>query len=294
VIVVGSINVDLCAFIERLPGPGETVMGGTFVREQGGKGANQAVAAARLGAEVILIGMVGDDDLGRAARSKLADEGVNVDAVQIGERHTGVAEILIDSHGENLIAVASGANDELDAALVGESLQQIRASDAVVTSVLEVPSEAVAAAAAVAKDRGWQFILNPAPAATLSRELVSMCNLLTPNEHEVTKLGWGSPEDLLAAGAGSVVVTRGSQGAELFRPDSPMHPQPAFKVDVTDTTGAGDAFTGSLAWALSSGSDLPAAVRTAAACAGLATRGQGARTSMPTQQELRDLLDATN
>jgi ribokinase len=237
--------------------------------------------------------MVGDDEMGRAALTTLADEGVNVDAVGTGERHTGVAEILIDSRGENLIAVASGANDELDPAVVKEALQGVRVSDAVVTSVLEVPVEAILAAASVTKDRGWTFILNPAPAMPLTSDLVSMCDVLTPNEHEVTKLGWDSPEDLLGAGAGSVIVTRGSQGAELFRRTSPVHHQPAFQVDVTDTTGAGDTFTGSLAWALASGSDLPVAVRTAAACAGLATRGKGARTSMPTQPELRALLDAT-
>lgn len=290
-IVVGSINVDLCAFVERLPGPGETVMGGTFVREHGGKGANQAVAAARLGADVTLIGMVGDDDMGRAARSNLADERVNVDEVKVGERHTGVAEILIDSQGENLIAVASGANDELTASAVTESLGRIDVADAVVTSVLEVPMAAVSAAATFATDRGWTFILNPAPAARLTPELVSMCDVLTPNEHEVAKLGWDSPQDLLAAGTGAVIVTRGSQGAELFGTDSSTHHQAAFKVDVTDTTGAGDAFTGSLAWALAGGNDVLAAVRIAAAGAALATREHGARTSMPTRGELQDLLD---
>jgi ribokinase len=133
VIVVGSINVDLCAFVERLPRPGETVIGGTFVREQGGKGANQAVAAARLGARVIMVGMVGDDDLGSAARSNLAGEGVEVGEVGAGAKHTGVAEILIDSRGENLIAVASGANDELTSEVVTEALGRIDAQDAVVT-----------------------------------------------------------------------------------------------------------------------------------------------------------------
>jgi ribokinase len=292
VIVVGSINVDLCAFVERLPRPGETVIGGTFVQEQGGKGANQAVAAARLGARVVLVGMVGDDDLGDAARVDLAGEGVEVGEVKIGERHTGVAEILVDSTGENLIAVASGANDELTASSVTESLDRIDVPEAVLTTVLEIPMAAVNAAASVAKDRGWQLILNPAPAAPLPDELLSMCDVVTPNQHEVVGLGKSSPEELLAAGASSVVVTRSAEGAELLRPGLAPHHQSAFEVDASDTTGAGDAFTGSLAWALAGGSDLPAAVRTATACAALATRSHGARGSMPTPQELQDLLDA--
>jgi ribokinase len=290
VIVVGSINVDLCTFVERLPRPGETVTGGTFVREQGGKGANQAVAAARLGARVVLVGMVGDDEMGESARANLAEEGVDVDEVTFAGRHTGVAEIIIDSAGENLIAVASGANDELTPASVTESLGRIEARDAVMTSVLEIPKAAVTAAAAVANERGWPLILNPAPAAPLSDELLGRCDVLTPNEHEVTGLGRQSPEELLAAGASSVVVTRGAAGAELFRSGQPSHQQPAFQVDATDTTGAGDAFTGSLAWALASGNDLPAALHTAAACAALSTRSHGARGSMPTRQELEEFL----
>jgi ribokinase len=290
VIVVGSINVDLCAFVERLPRPGETVIGGTFVREQGGKGANQAVAAARLGARVIMVGMVGDDDLGSAARSNLAGEGVEVGEVGAGAKHTGVAEILIDSRGENLIAVASGANDELTSEVVTEALGRIDAQDAVVTSVLEVPMPAVTAAASIAGERGWSFILNPAPAAPLSDDLLRRCDVLTPNEHELEGLGRSSAEELLAAGAGAVIVTQGAQGADLFRPGAPAHHQPAFEVEATDTTGAGDAFTGALAWALASGAELTDASRKAAACAALSTLAPGARGGMPTRAQLENLL----
>jgi ribokinase len=290
VIVVGSINVDLCAFVERLPRPGETVIGGTFVREQGGKGANQAVAASRLGARVIMVGMVGDDDLGRAARAALEDERVEVGAVGAGQKHTGVAEILIDAQGENLIAVASGANDELTAERVTEALGRIDAHEAVMTSVLEIPMAAVSAAATIAGERGWTFILNPAPAAPLTGELLARCDVLTPNEHELEGLGRTSAEELLAAGAGAVIVTRGAEGADLFRAGVAAHHQPAFEVDPSDTTGAGDAFTGALAWALASGAELTEATRIAAACGALSTRAAGARGGMPTKAELEDFL----
>jgi ribokinase len=290
VIVVGSINVDLCAFVERLPHPGETVIGGTFEREQGGKGANQAVAAARLGARVIMVGMVGDDDLGSAARANLAGEGVEVGEVRAGAKHTGVAEILIDSRGENLIAVASGANDELTSEAVTGALGRINVQEAVVTSVLEVPVPAVMAAATVAGERGWSFILNPAPAAPLSDDLLRRCDVLTPNEHELEGLGRPSAEELLAGGARAVIVTQGAQGADLFRPAAPAHHQPAFEVEAIDTTGAGDAFTGALAWALASGAELTDAIRTAAACGALSTLAPGARGGMPTRTQLEDFL----
>jgi ribokinase len=290
VVVVGSINVDLCTFVQRLPRPGETVIGGTFERQQGGKGANQAVAAARLGARVIMVGMVGDDDLGRDAREGLGKEGVDVSEVAEGKKHTGVAEILIDENGENLIAVATGANDELTPTSVTESLQRIDAENAVVLSVLEIPLTAVLAAATIAKEKGWQFVLNPAPAAPLGGDLLARCDVLTPNEHEVDQLGRRDPEELLAGGAQAVVVTRGAAGADLLRPGMPTHHQPAFPVEPLDTTGAGDAFTGALAWALAGGRDLEAAVQAAAACAALSTRKRGARTGMPTASELADSL----
>jgi ribokinase len=291
VIVVGSINVDLCTFVKRLPRPGETVIGGTFERQQGGKGANQAVAAARLGAQVLMVGMVGDDDLGRAAREDLASEGVDVGEVAVGKKHTGVAEILIDENAENLIAVATGANDELTAGNVTESLGRIDVEDAVVLSVLEISMAAVSAAATAAHERGWQFILNPAPAAALDADLLSRCDVLTPNEHEVKRLGsWTGAEQLLSAGARAVVVTKGAAGADLLRAAMPLHHQPGLEVEAVDTTGAGDAFTGALAWAVAGGDDLETAVRMAAVCGSLSTRSRGARTGMPTAADVAKFL----
>jgi ribokinase len=146
------------------------------------------------------------------------------------------------------------------------------------------------AAATVAGERGWSFILNPAPAAPLADDLLRRCDVLTPNEHELEGLGRSSAQELLAAGAGAVIVTQGAQGADLFRPGAPAHHQPAFEVEATDTTGAGDAFTGALAWALASGAELTDAIRKAAACGALSTLAPGARGGMPTRAQLENLL----
>jgi ribokinase len=290
VIVVGSINVDLFSYVKSLPRPGETVTGGTYRKAHGGKGANQAVAAARLGADVRLIGTVGEDDLGRASMASLEREGVNVDGVRTGRSHTGVAQIIVDDLGENLIAVAPGANHELTGGMVAESLARIGADHAVVGTVLEVPDDAVLMAARTATKRGWNLVLNPAPARALSREILTECDVLTPNEHEVTELGVSSPEELIDAGAGAVVVTRGSKGADLYRPGLSVRNQPAFEVRAVDTTGAGDAFAGALAWALADGRELEMAVEFAAASAALSTLQRGARAGMPSRAGTEDFL----
>jgi ribokinase len=291
VIIVGSINVDLFVHVERLPRPGETVIGGKYSRAHGGKGANQAVAAARLGAVVTFVGMVGDDDLGRDARDELTKEGVTTGALGIAPNHTGVAEILVDERGENLIAVASGANADLTPEAVEKSLGAIDAQKAIVGAVLEIPMTAVEAAARIAIEKGWTFVLNPAPARPLSAELLKRCHLLTPNQHEVAELGARSPEELIKEGADTVVVTRGSSGADLLRPEAPLHHQDAFDVRAVDTTGAGDAFSGALAWALADGRDLERAVELAAAAAALSTQQPGARTGMPSRTELDRFLN---
>ena len=290
VIVVGSINVDLVTHTTRLPAPGETVIGGRFSLGHGGKGANQAVGAARLGARSFLIGQVGDDDFGEAARAELESEGVILDGLRTSPGRTGVAQILVDARGENLISVASGVNEELTGEMVVDSLRGIEADDAVVATVLEVPDDAVAAAARAASERGWPFVLNPAPARPLDAGIVSLCDVLTPNEHEVAGLGWDSSAELLEAGAGAVVVTKGAGGADLLRPGRPPHHQAAFAVQAVDTTGAGDAFSAALACAVAERQDLAAAVELAAACGALATLRPGARGGMPTRPELDDFL----
>jgi ribokinase len=290
VAVVGSINADLMVSVPRLPAPGETVIGGRFRRAPGGKGGNQAAAAARLGAQTWLVGCVGDDDLGREARQELCEAGVDTSLLAVGRAPTGVAAVITDSAGENAIAVASGANDELDADLVRVACGAVPTADAVVLASLEVPDEAVLAAAEVAAARGWPFVLNPAPARPLAPELLRRCAVLTPNHQEVTALGRSSVQDLLADGLEAVVVTRGAHGADLYRPDQPVLHQPPFAVPVVDTTGAGDAFSAALAWALAAGRSLEEVVRVAAAVGALSTRAVGARASLPDRRTLDHFL----
>jgi ribokinase len=287
VVVVGSVNVDMVFRVPSLPDPGETVVGGTFSRAPGGKGANAAVAAARLGARTWFAGLVGHDELGHQARRDL--EAADVDVSLVGERPspTGVAGILVDRAGRNLIAVASGANADVDGTFVRDALAHIDAPDAVVLANLEVPDDAVAAAAEVAETKGWPFFLNPAPARPVEAGTLARCSLLVANEGEARTLG--SVADLLEAGVGAVVTTRGADGADLYRPGSPAHHQPPFRVNVMDTTGAGDAFCGAVACALSEDLGLEEAVRLGTAAGALACREVGARAGLPDRAELEAL-----
>lgn len=285
VVVVGSANVDHLMRLDHLPAPGETVIGGASSRAPGGKGANQATAAARLGARTWLVGAVGDDDLGRWTREDLDASGVDTTHLATSDEPTGVAQIWIDDDGENAIAVASGANGTVDAPPVERALAEIDVDDAVVLSNLEIPEDAVGAAARRARGRGWRFVLNPAPARPVDRDVLAACDVLTPNEREAEALA-SHAGDLLEAGVGAVVVTLGARGAEIRRPGVGSVWQPAYAVEVRDTTGAGDAFSATLAWALAEGRELEDAVRLAAAGGALACRGIGARSSLATRDEL--------
>ncbi len=290
VIVVGSVNVDLVVALPRLPGPGETVSGGELSIRQGGKGANQAVAAARLGAGTWLVGAIGVDDHGREAKATLAAEGVDLTRLRVVEAPTGVASILVDAVGGNLIAVAAGANATVRPSDVTAAIDELAGPGDVVLANLEIPEDAVRAAAEGARAHGARFVLDPAPARPLSAGLVALCDVLTPNEHEIVGLGFASLDALLDAGAGAIVVTLGSEGADLYRHGETKLHLPAFPVEVVDTTGAGDAFNGALAWALTEGADLERAVVVGSAAGALATRGLGARASMPNRDELGELL----
>jgi ribokinase len=289
VVVVGSANVDLFMHVPRLPDPGETVIGGTFSRAPGGKGANQAAAAAMLGARTWFVGKVGEDDLGVWTRADLEGTGVNCSELGTSTLPTGVAQIWVDEAGENAITVASGANADLDGPFVRYALAQIDVEHGVVLANLEIPDSAVAAAAQGASERGWPFVLNPAPARPLAGSLLALTTLLTPNRAEALALA-PDVERLLEAGVGAVVVTLGNVGAEVHRPGRRVHRQPAFGVDVRDTTGAGDAFSATLAWAIGERRDLTEAVRLAAAAAALATRAIGARASLATREELEAFI----
>jgi ribokinase len=285
VVVVGSVNADLVVSVRQLPRAGETVSGGTFARHGGGKGANQAVAAARAGARVALVAAVGADDLGDEALRELAAEGIDVSAVQrLDDVPTGVAVIVVDERGENQIAVASGANAALTGEAVAAALPPLSRGDGVVLLGHEVPPEAVAAGAAAARAAGWQAILNPAPARDLIEGLDGV--ILTPNADEARRL---SGEDDVAAAARAlaartgapVLITLGADGALL---DGESFPAPP--VDVVDTTGAGDAVNGALAARLAAGDPLHDAVRFALAAASLSTRSPGARAGMPRREDV--------
>jgi ribokinase len=283
VLVIGSINADLVVTLDRLPEAGETVTGGRFARHGGGKGANQAVAAARAGARVRFAGAVGDDDLGAAAIDELAAEGIDVRAIaRLDAEPTGVALIAVDREGRNQIAVASGANARVDAALVARALAAapLAAHDVVLLG-FEVPDEAVVAGARAAAEAGARAILNPAPARDLPDGLLDHGVLLTPNGLEAAALT-GETEPAAAARAlarradAPVIVTVGADGALLAGPDG-IVAIAAPEVDVVDTTGAGDAFNGVLAAGLAAGDALEDAARAAVAAASASVRRAGAR-----------------
>jgi len=294
VVVVGSVNVDMVVVAPRLPGPGETVTGGDVARHHGGKGGNQAVAAARLGAQVAFIGAVGSDDLGAAARAALADEGIDVGHLAGATRPTGVALIVVDERAENLIAVAPGANAAVSAAMVDAALATLRLGpDDVVLACREVPPDAVRAALEAARAVGATGVLNPAPADGLDATTAALAAVLTPNESELAAIaGPGDPEvaarSLLAGGppGRAVVVTLGAAGVLVVRDALPVVAVPAARVVPVDTTGAGDTFNGALAAGLASGLPLVDASVRAVAAAGLSTTRAGARGGMPTAAEL--------
>jgi ribokinase len=290
VVVVGSVNMDLVVQIPTLPRRGETVAGGTFTRALGGKGANQAAAAAKLGARVWLVGLTGSDEFGREAREDLEAYGVDIAALSYSSRPTGVASILVDGSGQNMIAVASGANHDLTGSAVFDRLGGLPIENAVLLANLEVPAEAISAAAEIARRRGWRFVLNPAPARPLSPSLLALCQVLTPNEAEADALG--SVDSLLSQGVGAVVLTLGADGTRVYRSDGSTVHQRSMPVEVVDTTGAGDAFNGALAWSLASGHGLEEAVRWATAAGALACRELGARGSLPDLKELERAVAA--
>jgi ribokinase len=316
VIVVGSVNVDLVAHGERLPAPGETVTASEFSRHHGGKGANQAVAAARLGATTAFVGALGADDLGADARAALVAEGIDLAGLAVVPGPTGVALILVDARGENLISVTSGANASVTPDLVRTALADLRPTPADILLVgHEIPTTAALAALSVGRASGATTILNPAPAGGIDRSLFGVADILTPNRGELAIIaaadsrrvgriggGGGEPEELARAlleanseGPGvrqGVVVTLGAAGALVLRPAREPVDVPADSVRAIDTVGAGDAFNGALAAGLAARLDLETAARRAVAAAAISTTRMGAREGMPTVKELEDFLAA--
>jgi ribokinase len=293
VVIVGAVNVDLIMRLPQLPAPGQTVLGGELTRAEGGKGANQAVAAARVGAQAHLLAAVGEAD-GDESLAALAAEGVDVAAVHRVAAATVRAIVLVDDTGENQIAVATGANALISADHVQATLDRLRLTPAdVVVLSFEVPTSALRAAAGVAAQAGCQLVVNPAPARPRSLDLLANA-IATPNVHELESLATGLPDgvagdvaalaEALAGHVGGVVVTTlGPQGALMADPrHGTLLTIPGHQVEARDTTGAGDTFTGVLAASLASGYDLAACVRRAVAASALAVTADGARAGMPT------------
>ena len=289
-LVVGSINVDLVISVAVLPERGETVAGGVFAQHQGGKGANQAVAAARMGARVAFVGAVGPDDYGRAALDELRAEGIDVSRIAISSltaESTGIALIIVDGRGQNQIAVASGANARVDGRFVSKALRDSPVAGSVLLSNFEVRDDAVVAGAQFGAASGMTLLVNPAPARAIASELIALRPILIPNELEAEALtGERDPVAagrLLAARTGNtVIVTIGARGAVIVTTSAVEH-IPVPYVEVLDTTGAGDTFCGALAAEIAAGSDLSTAARVAVRAASLSTTAGGARGAMPTR-----------
>jgi ribokinase len=290
VVVVGSINMDLVTVAQRFPAPGETLLGERFLSVHGGKGGNQAVAAARLGAEVHMIGAVGDDPFGQPLCDALAEEGIHIEHVaRIAHCSSGTASITV-ANGENQIIVVPGANAQLTPTHVRNAQDVIAQADAVLVQ-MEVPLQTVEATLRVAHQQHVPVILNPAPAQQLPTEWLQLARYITPNQHELaTLLGADASEDfrvLMRQAPCPVVLTRGAEGAWFREQGEPQH-QESFEVKVVDSTGAGDTFNGALAVYLHEGLDV--AVRKACAAAALSVTQLGARAGMPHRADVDALL----
>jgi len=300
IVIVGSSGTDMIIKLERIPRPGETLLGGEFHITGGGKGANQAVSAARAGGKVAFVARLGQDDFGDQAKAAFAREGINVEHISRDRKvSTGVALIFVDQHGENSIGVAPGANGRLSPADLKKA-RKVFAGASVMVVQLEIPLDTVQIAAVLAAKSGARVILNPAPARALPDELLRHVSILTPNETEAELLtGIKVDSDSSAAKAASVlrargvqtvILTLGARGALVASSDASPQLVPGFKVKAVDTTGAGDVFNGALAVALAEEQPLLDAVRFANAAAAISVTRLGAQPSAPSRREIQRLL----
>ena len=298
IIVVGSLNMDLVIQVPNIPRPGETILGNNFTTIPGGKGANQAVAAARLGASVTMVGQIGSDDYGEALIANLEKEGVNVENVFVDKNSaTGIALIAVDSIGQNSIAVASGANFTLTKEMIRQAWKNIETVDVLVMP-LETPSETIFEAAKQAKKKGAKVVLNPAPARELDDDLLSLVDVLVPNEHEIFQIVKNQDQDdlreasnlLHKKGVSTVIITLGGDGVTIMNKDQPEVHIAARKVDVVDTTAAGDSFVAALAIGIAEGKTLEDACRYANVVGALTVTKKGAQPSLPTCNDVDRFL----
>ncbi|HYR53570.1 MAG TPA: ribokinase [Methylomirabilota bacterium] len=285
VAVLGSINMDLVVRVRELPRPGDTVLGDRLLTIQGGKGGNQAVAAARLGALVRMIGRVGADSFGPSLISGLRDDGIDTSGVVVDESEpSGAALIVVDASGENVIAVAPGANSRVG----GDDLARLRAglsAGDVVVMQLEIPLDTVLAAIDVAHAAGARVLLNAAPSGVLAGQAMPNVDVLIVNEGEAAELGG----DSLRRAVGALVVTLGVAGSIVYEGDRETRLEP-HRVEAVDATAAGDAVVGAAAFALARGSSVVDAVRLGNAAGAAAVTKMGARPSLPTPADLKRLF----
>lgn len=292
VAVFGSCNMDLVTYVETAPRLGETVRGREFVTVPGGKGANQAIAAAMAGAATRMIGAVGEDDLGTRLRDTLHERGVDTRGLRTVPGHSGTAHIVVDAGGANSIVVVAGANATMTGLAPGD--EELIAGAGSVLLQLEIPLEGVAAAAATARRHAVRVVLTPSPAVELPEQLLSNVDVLLPNEHEAAVLtGQQEPRralrDLLAR-VPEVVITMGDKGSLYGNREGEVFRTPAYRVRAVDTTAAGDTFAGVLGVALGDGAAVPDALRMASAASALSVQRPGASTSMPTRDEIAEFL----
>ena len=294
ILVVGSINMDLVVRVPHSPMPGETVLGGNFETFPGGKGANQAVAAARMGGDVTMVGRVGTDDFGDALIQSLVDNQVKTtQVIKDPEAATGIAMIAVAADGENLIVVASGANMEVSADDVLRTQELMQDTDLLLIQ-LECPLEAVTAAIDLAKAYDVPVVLNPAPAQTLPQSMLEKVDYLTPNETEIKMLAEEddvekSIQKIRNWGVRTLVITLGANGARIISDEIDRH-LPAYSITAVDTTAAGDAFNGALSVALAEGKPLMESVQYGMAAGALAATKMGAQPSLPAREEVENFI----
>ena len=299
ILVIGSINMDLTTYVPKLPRPGETLRGSSYITVPGGKGSNQAVAAARLGAKTRFIGRVGDEGFGKEVLEIVSGEAVDVSQVILDPDHgTGLAVISVDETAQNSIIIIPGANNALDESDV-ERAKALSGDTKVLMLQLEVPVEVSLSAARFARENGITVIFDPAPAAAIPDEAYSLIDYITPNETETEALVGIMPANpgeaaqaagiLRQRGTQNAIIKMGAQGAYFQGPQGEGF-MPALKVDAIDTVAAGDAFNAGLAVALEEGKNLEVAVRWGAAAGAIATTRKGALPAMPFRAELEKLL----